>query len=140
GQRLSQELQRQGWAVSTEWANKMPRASIWSHWANDENYGGSSNKGLNSQVLRFLDNTRKDVWNPDPLLSNANIQEFEGWTGQQDANAFFTTIWERNLPTKFLQRSEIITWATPSGEAPGRIVLADGTEVTSWVESVSGTE
>ncbi|WP_172805655.1 endo-alpha-N-acetylgalactosaminidase family protein [Brachybacterium avium] len=140
GQRLSQELRQQGWVVSTEWANKMPRESIWSHWANDENYGGSSNKGLNSQVIRFIDNARKDVWNPDPLLSNANIQEFEGWTGHQDAKAFFTNIWERNLPTKFLQRSEIISWTTPTEDEPGRIVLADGTEVTSSVASVSGTE
>ncbi|GAA1485489.1 endo-alpha-N-acetylgalactosaminidase family protein [Brachybacterium fresconis] len=140
GQRLSQELQQQDWVISTEWANKMPRESIWSHWANDENYGGTSNKGLNSQVLRFLDNARKDVWNPDPLLCNANVQEFEGWTGHQDANAFFAAIWERNLPTKFLQRSEIVSWATPTKDAPGRIVLADGTEVTSSVESVSGTE
>ncbi|APX33150.1 hypothetical protein BH708_10990 [Brachybacterium sp. P6-10-X1] len=140
GQRLAQELRRQGWVVSTEWADKMPRESIWSHWATDENYGGSSNKGLNSQVIRFIDNARKDVWNPDPLLSNANIQEFEGWTGHQDANAFFTTIWERNLPTKFLQRSAIISWSTPSADTPGRIVLADGTEVTSSVGSVSGTE
>ncbi|MDN5687264.1 MAG: endo-alpha-N-acetylgalactosaminidase family protein [Brachybacterium sp.] len=140
GQRLSRELREQGWVVSTEWADKMPRESIWSHWANDENYGGTSNKGLNSQVLRFLDNARKDVWNPDPLLSNANIQEFEGWTGHQDATAFFTMIWERNLPTKFLQRSEIVSWVTPTEDSPGRIVLADGTEVTSSVESVSGTE
>lgn len=140
GQRLSHELEEQGWVVSTEWANKMPRSSTWSHWATDENYGGSTNKGLNSQVIRFIDNTRKDVWNPDPLLSNANVQEFEGWTGHQDANAFFDTVWARNLPTKFLQRSEIISWTTPGDDGPGRILLADGTEVVSDIESVGGTE
>lgn len=140
GQRLARELEGQGWVVSTEWADKMPRSSTWSHWANDENYGGSTNKGLNSQVLRFLDNTRKDVWNPDPLLSNANVQEFEGWTGHQDAGAFFETIWARNLPTKFLQRAEIVSWSAAGADGPGRLLLADGTEVVSDVESVSGTE
>ena len=140
GQRLSTELEAQGWTVSTEWADKMPRSSVWSHWANDENYGGSSNKGLNSQVIRFLDNSRKDVWNPDPLLSNANVQEFEGWSGQQDANAFFETVWERNLPTKFLQRSDIVSWTPATDGAEGRILLTDGTEVTSPVTAVSGTE
>ncbi|MGP9538135.1 endo-alpha-N-acetylgalactosaminidase family protein [Brachybacterium sp. AOP43-C2-M15] len=140
GQRLSQELEDQGWDVSTEWANKMPRSSTWSHWATDENYGGSTNKGLNSQVIRFLDNSRKDVWNPDPLLSNANVQEFEGWTGHQDAGEFFETVWERNLPTKFLQRAEIVSWTAATDEEPGRILLADGTEVTSDVTAVSGTE
>jgi endo-alpha-N-acetylgalactosaminidase len=140
GQRLSAELEAQGWDVSTEWANKMPRSSTWSHWATDENYGGSTNKGLNSQVIRFLVNSRKDVWNPDPLLSNANVQEFEGWTGHQDANAFFDTVWERNLPTKFLQRSDIVSWTPATEGREGRILLADGTEVTSPVTAVSGTE
>lgn len=140
GQRLSQELEAQGWDVSTEWANKMPRSSTWSHWATDENYGGSTNKGLNSQVIRFLDNSRKDVWNPDPLLSNANVQEFEGWTGHQDAGAFFDMVWERNLPTKFLQRSDIVSWTPATDGAEGRILLADGTEVTSPLTEISGTE
>lgn len=133
GQRLSQELEKQGWTLSTEWADKFPRASTWSHWANDESYGGSTNKGVNSQILRFIGNADKDVWNPDPLLSNANVQEFEGWTGDQDANAFFSTVWERNLPTKYLQQSDIMSWRT------GELRLADGTVVTSPQTSVSGT-
>lgn len=134
GQRLAQELQAQGWAVSTEWADKMPRASTWSHWANDENYGGSTNKGVNSQVIRFLDNDQKDIWNPDPLLSNANVQEFEGWTGHHDANAFFDTVWQRNLPTKYLQQAPIMQWGD------GQVVLENGTVATSDVDSVTGTE
>lgn len=134
GQRLAQELEAQGWVVSTEWANKMPRSSTWSHWANDENYGGSTNKGVNSQVIRFVDNDRKDIWNPDPLLSNANVQEFEGWTGHHDANAFFDMVWERNLPTKYLQQAPIMQWED------SRLVLENGTVVTSDVDSVDGTE
>ncbi|WP_394216087.1 endo-alpha-N-acetylgalactosaminidase family protein [Brachybacterium vulturis] len=134
GQRLAQELEAQGWVVSTEWANKMPRSSIWSHWANDENYGGSTNKGVNSQVIRFIDNDRKDVWNPDPLLSNANVQEFEGWSGQHDADAFFDMVWERNLPTKYMQQAPIMQWQD------GRVVLADGTVATSEVDSIGGDE
>lgn len=134
GQRLAQELQAQGWSVSTEWADKMPRASTWSHWANDENYGGSTNKGINSQVIRFLDNDQKDIWNPDPLLSNANVQEFEGWTGHHDANAFFDTVWQRNLPTKYMQQAPIMQWGD------GEVVLGNGTVATSDVDSVGGTE
>jgi endo-alpha-N-acetylgalactosaminidase len=139
GQRLSQGLQDQGWTVSTEWADKFPRYSTWSHWANDESYGGQDNKGLDSQVLRFVNNAHKDVWNPDPLLSNANVKEFEGWSEGQDANAFLDNIWERNLPTKFLQRSDIMSWQKAGDGTTGTIVLEDGTEVTSDVESVDGT-
>ncbi|WP_193105113.1 endo-alpha-N-acetylgalactosaminidase family protein [Brachybacterium sp. FME24] len=134
GQRLAQELQAQGWGVSTEWADKMPRASMWSHWANDENYGGSTNKGINSQVIRFIDNEEKDIWNPDPLLSNANVQEFEGWTGHHDANAFFDMVWERNLPTKYMQQAPIMQWGD------GQVALENGTVATSDVETVGGTE
>src|SRR5690625_5588001 len=48
GQRLSRELEGQGWALSTEWADKMPRSSTWAHWAADENYGDRKSTRLNS--------------------------------------------------------------------------------------------
>lgn len=143
GQRLSHELEGQGWEVSTEWASKMPRSSTWSHSANDEAYGGQTNKGINSRVsrvFRFIDNADKDIWNPDPLLSNANVQEFEGWTGDIDARAFFTTVWERSLPTKYMQRADIVSWTPAADGAEGRVVLADGTEAVSSATSVSGTK
>lgn len=140
GQRLSSELEGQGWRVSTEWASKFPRSSTWSHWANDENYGGQENKGLNSQVLRFIDNANKDVWDPDPLLSNANVHEFEGWSKGSDAQAFFSMVWERNLPTKYLQQSDIMTWTAADPTHPGRIELQDGTVVTSPATSIAGDQ
>ena len=43
-------------------------SSLWSHWANDLNYGGATNKGLNSQIIRFIRNGEKDVWNAHPIL------------------------------------------------------------------------
>lgn len=132
GQRLSQELNKQGWVMSTEWANKYPKVSTWSHWANDENYGGASNKGINSQVLRFIDNTQKDVWNPNPILGNSNVKEFEGWAGHVDGNEFFDNVWQRNLPTKFLQQSDIINWGDHE------IRFANGTVATSRLSSIAG--
>ncbi|MCB8793972.1 endo-alpha-N-acetylgalactosaminidase family protein, partial [Escherichia coli] len=82
----------------------MATNTTWSHWSADENYGGSGNKGINSQILRFVGNSTKDTWNPDPKLGNAQVKEFEGWTGQNDYNAFSKNIWTTNLPTKFLQQ------------------------------------
>ncbi|GAA1726627.1 endo-alpha-N-acetylgalactosaminidase family protein [Isoptericola hypogeus] len=109
-ERLAQELDDQGWQISTEWSYHFDRQSLWSHWANDESYGGQTNKGLNSQLIRFVRNTQKDTWNPDPILGNTELRDFEGWTAEVDWNWFYDNIWQRNLPTKFLQQEEILDW------------------------------
>ncbi|WP_166852984.1 endo-alpha-N-acetylgalactosaminidase family protein [Isoptericola sp. BMS4] len=96
--------------LATEWSDKFEADSLWSHWSADESYGGASNKGLNSQIVRFVRNAEKDTWNPHPLLGNAQIVEWEGWTGEVDWNAFYANIWTTNLPTKFLQHHEIQRW------------------------------
>ncbi|MDD7836577.1 endo-alpha-N-acetylgalactosaminidase family protein [Paenarthrobacter sp. AB444] len=123
-ERLQQELVKNGFRVGSEWADHLSRNNTWSHWANDEKYGGSTNKGVNSQILRFINNSQSDVWNPDPKLGVSHIVEFEGWTGQNDFNAFSENVWTANLPAKFLQHHPITKWT------PDRIDLADGVSVT----------
>lgn len=122
--RTQKALNEAGFSVTSEWSNSLAAETTWSHWSADENYGSSTNKGINSQILRFVGNSTKDTWNPDPRLGNAQIKEFEGWTGQNDYNAFSTNIWENNLPTKFLQQQEITKWTTD------RIDLTGGLSVT----------
>jgi endo-alpha-N-acetylgalactosaminidase len=107
---LTRQLGDQGWQVATEWADRHERTSLWSHWANDLDYGGATNKGLNSKIIRFVRNHEKDVWNADPILGQSAIVEFEGWTGETDWNSFYTNIWQRNLPAKFLQHQQITDW------------------------------
>src|SRR5699024_9298601 len=126
---LAQGLQEMGLAIASEWSNKFQRYNTWSHWAADENYGGSGNKGINSQVFRFIANQRTDTWNPQPILGNAQIVEFEGWTGEKNWNAFTTNVWKQNLPNKFLQHFPITKWTN------GRIAF--GTADTPY-ESVTG--
>jgi endo-alpha-N-acetylgalactosaminidase len=99
-----------GFQIATEWSDKFEAESLWSHWSADENYGGATNKGLNSQIVRFIRNAEKDTWNPHPLLGNARIVEWEGWTGQVNWNAFYDNIWKTNVATKFLQHHEIERW------------------------------
>ncbi|MBP2355622.1 endo-alpha-N-acetylgalactosaminidase [Kribbella aluminosa] len=107
---LTRQLTAQGWQIATEWADRHERTSLWSHWANDLDYGGPTNKGLNSKIIRFVRNHEKDVWNNDPILGQSAIVEFEGWTGETDWNAFYANIWQRNLPAKFLQQQKILDW------------------------------
>ncbi len=122
---LAAELNAMGFEITTEWAYKFEGDATWAHWASDKNYGGATNKGINSGIVRFLANTDRDVWNVDPLLGGASIVEFEGWTGQDDWNAFYDTIWTDNLPTKFLQHFEVMDW-----DFGRRARLADGVVVT----------
>lgn len=130
--RFAEEVSKQGWRIGSEWAYAMPTVNTWSHWANDENYGGTGNKGLNSKLMRFMENAYRDTWNPDPMLSNPNVIEFEGWSGQNDYNKFILNVWERNLPSKFLQQSDIVSWEN------NKIKLANGITVESTVNSIDG--
>lgn len=107
---LARQLHAMGFEVASEWAYKFEGDSIWSHWASDKNYGGATNKGINSTIVRFIGNTDRDVWNVDPLLGGSDIKEFEGWTGQDDYNAFYRNVWTDNLPTKFLQHYQVMDW------------------------------
>ncbi|MFD4947360.1 endo-alpha-N-acetylgalactosaminidase family protein [Streptomyces sp. NPDC058409] len=139
-----QEVQEQGWNVATEWADKFERGSLWSHWANDLDYGPATNKGLNSKIIRFIRNGEKDVWNNDPVLGQTAIQEFEGWTGETDWNAFYDNIWQRNLPAKYLQQQKITRWdgndVTLTGGVRGTVEDGKRTFYDHGRKVLSGTD
>ncbi|MCX4659904.1 endo-alpha-N-acetylgalactosaminidase family protein [Streptomyces uncialis] len=109
-EKTAEAIRDQGWNLSTEWADKFERQSLWSHWANDLNYGGVTNKGLNSKIIRFIRNSEKDVWNNDPVLGQTILEDFEGWTGENDWDDFYAAVWERDLPAKYLQQEKILRW------------------------------
>ncbi len=124
GERLQRNLIDAGYSVSSEWADSLVRNNTWSHWAVDENYGGSTNKGWNSEILRFSQNTQRDTWNPDPRLGTPHLVEWQGWTGQNNYNNFLKNVWDNNVPAKFLQQQEITTWT------PEAITLENNLRVT----------
>ncbi len=139
-----QSVQKQGWTVGTEWADKFERASLWSHWANDLNYGGATNKGLNSQIIRFIRNSEKDVWNKHPVLGQSVLEDFEGWTGETDWNAFTANIWQNNLPAKYLQQQRITRWdgddITFTGGVRGTVENGERTFYDQGRKVLSGTD
>lgn len=124
GERLQRNIMDNGFSVSSEFANSMVRNNTWSHWAVDENYGGSTLKGWNSEILRFAQNSQRDIWNPDPRLGTEHIIEWQGWTGQNDYNKFLQNVWDNNVAVKFLQQQEIQTWT------PEAITLENNLRVT----------
>ncbi|MFD7549134.1 endo-alpha-N-acetylgalactosaminidase family protein [Streptomyces sp. NPDC059816] len=154
-EQTARAIRDQGWHLSTEWADKFERQSLWSHWANDLNYGGVTNKGLNSKIIRFIRNSEKDVWNDDPVLGQTILEDFEGWTGENDWDDFYAAIWERDLPAKYLQQEQIQRWngnditftggvraAVESGTRTyydqGRKVLSGDTYLLPWEGAAPG--
>lgn len=121
---LADQLHAMGFEVATEWAHKFEGNSIWSHWSNDKSYGGIQDKGINSDMIRFMFNTERDVWNIDPLLGGVNMLDFEGWAAKDNYNAYLKSLWTDNLPTKYLQHFPITSW-----EPGSRASLSNGVEI-----------
>ncbi|SED76295.1 endo-alpha-N-acetylgalactosaminidase family protein [Ruania alba] len=107
---LADELTAMDLEIGTEWSDKFVGNAVWAHWPNDLNYGGATNKGINSTMVRFIHNSDADIWNADPVLGNQRLVDAEGWTGNRDWNTFYEAIWTTSLPTKFVQHFDLLTW------------------------------
>lgn len=129
---LARQLHSMGFEVATEWAHKFEGNSIWSHWSNDKSYGGVGDKGINSDMVRFMFNTQRDVWNIDPLLGGVNMLDFEGWGAKDNYTVYLKSLWTDNLPTKYLQHFAINSWEPGTKallEGGVEIALEDGVRV-----------
>ncbi len=144
--KLSQELVDNGWRVTTEWSYGMEWESTFQHWVADYTYGDYTHKGrYNSEVERFLLNSYKDTFAADypryggnanaPLLGGAAMQGFEGWQKDGEYDEHIESIFEHQIPAKFLQHYDIMEWvdaaspvALPWSQASGS--SAGGT--ASW--------
>lgn len=118
--KISQTINDNGWRMSNEWGSANEYDSTFQHWAADLTYGGSTSKGENSQVMRFLRNHQKDSWVGDypsyggaanaPLLGGYNMKDFEGWQGRNDYAAYITNLYRHDVSTKFLQHFKVTNW------------------------------
>lgn len=118
--RIAEEVNSLGWRFSTEFPNISEYDMTWYHWGTDTNYGGSTMKGHNSEIMRFITNDLRDthVQNypgfggtaNNPLLGGFKLVGFEGWQGNQDFNSYLETTFTENLPTKFLQHYYVVDW------------------------------
>lgn len=117
---ISREVMDNGWRPGFEWGYAGEYDSTFQHWAADLTYGGYKNKGINSEITRFIRNHQKDSWVgnfPDyggaavnPLLGGYDMKDFEGWQGRSNYNDFIQTIYKTNLPSKFIQHFEVYNW------------------------------
>jgi endo-alpha-N-acetylgalactosaminidase len=136
--------------VGSEWSYSLQTSELFSHWSLDKNYGGNTNKGLRSQLIRFVNNENKDTWNDEITntannanmaiepLGGARVVDFEGWTGHHDylltdptKQSFTNAIWNYNLPTKFLQHYSVMDWDAGTTSTPTTVKLSgDKTAIT----------
>ena len=117
---LAKEIQKQGWAVAGEWGHAFANAAIFQHWAADVTYGGFQNKGINSKLIRFIQNSQRDSWTANyasysgaalnPLLGGYNMKDFEGWQGRNGYAAYIYNLFRVDVPSKFVQHFEVMKW------------------------------
>ncbi|MBO0441117.1 endo-alpha-N-acetylgalactosaminidase family protein [Candidatus Enterococcus ikei] len=130
---LSKEINGLGWITANEFPNALEYNSIWNHWSAEKAYGGTSMKGFNSNIVRFIRNHQKDTWiiSDNPLLGGAEFEAHEGWVGKTNFNTYKEKTFAINVPTKFLQHYQITNWDTTtatSGQIYGTIKLANAAD------------
>lgn len=125
--KIAQQINSLGWRFSTEFGTSGEYDSTWQHWATEGHYGGSTSKGNNSEVMRFIRNHQRDsfVLNypsfggtaDNPLLGHLGLSGFEGWGSSNDSyNDYIVQTFTENLPAKFLQHYLITKWVDYTGE------------------------
>lgn len=124
--RVAEQFADRGWRMTTEFGTAIANYATWQHWATDKNYGGSTDKGINSEVLRFISNHQKDSWvlnwpekggtADHPLLGGFELAGFEGWQSDKNFDQFIKMTFDTNVPTKFLQKYYVTNWETVEGD------------------------
>ncbi|MBD1221214.1 endo-alpha-N-acetylgalactosaminidase family protein [Virgibacillus halodenitrificans] len=124
--RVAEQIMDRGWRMTTEFGTAVANYSTWQHWATDKNYGGPENKGINSDVLRFIGNHQKDSWvlnwpeaggtADHPLLGGFELAGFEGWQSDKNFDHFIRKTFDTNVPTKFLQKYYVTDWEKTEGD------------------------
>ena len=129
---LADELHGMGLEVATEWGDKFVDNAVWAHWPVDLSYGGVTNKGINSTMVRFIQNGQADIWNDDALLGQQRLIDAEGWVGNSNWDGFMSNVWTQSLPTKFIQQFDLLTYAagdTATLTDDVRVAIDGGTRV-----------
>lgn len=126
--RLAQEINSQGWALTTEFPYVLEYDSTWNHWSVDYYYGGQDMKGYNSQIARFIRNHQKDTWIArDPLLGGEEMSDYEGWQGRTSFDDMIKMTFNTDLPTKYLQHFPIIKWASDTINFENNVSVSNAT-------------
>ncbi|MFV0381245.1 MAG: endo-alpha-N-acetylgalactosaminidase family protein [Breznakia sp.] len=141
---LAKEINNLGWRLAGEWGHAFAYDSTFQHWASDLTYGGYTSKGINSNIIRFIQNHQKDSWVGDypkyggaainPLLGGYDMRDFEGWQGRNDYDGYIENLFDDNLATKFVQHFKVSNWenGTP-------VEMTDNGQSYTWTPEMKVT-
>ncbi len=123
---LGREIHSLGLYYTTEFPQDHEYDAVWNHWAVDYKYGGTSIKGYNSKIVRFIRNHQKDTWiAKHPLLGGAEMVDFEGWQGRINFDDCIDITFDVNLPTKYLQHFPILKWEDQSVTLKNNVIVSE---------------
>lgn len=143
GLRIGEDYRNADIGYCVEWPYVNFEDSIWSHWAVERGYGGRDNKGVMSDIMRFVWNDTRDRWDnndhPDEpnrtanarnLLIGADTTTYEGWQNNSTNryDRVMEKIFENNLPTKFMQHFPITRMEKDAAGFAKHIWFEDGVE------------
>lgn len=147
--KIAQQFNSLGWRFSTEFGTTGEYDSTWQHWATDAPYGGSTSKGNNSEVMRFIRNHQKDSYvlnypryggtADNPLLGHLYLDGFEGWGSNNNFNNYIVNTFKENLPAKFLQHYQITKWVDYTGKE-GDVSPTQNQEKEITLKSADGAD
>ncbi|NNC14031.1 hypothetical protein HII28_19405 [Planctomonas sp. JC2975] len=96
--------------------------------------------GINSQILRFIDNSNADAWiqNSQPMLGGEqNNASFMGWHSANSVTKEIAQVFTNNLPTKYLQNFQILKWTPNEIDFSGGVkTTMNGTTPQIWKDGV----
>ena len=94
------------------------RTTLWSHWANDQNYGGTTTRASTRRSSGSCA-TRRRTSGTRRRCSATPHRRVRGLDRADRLDAFYAERLAANLPAKFLQQQEIMRW-TPDADRPHR--------------------
>ncbi len=110
----------------TEGCGALDPWTNWAHW-----------REINSQIMRFIWFSDRDIFNNDAVLraGRSDGDTFMGWQNQHHFHNFIQGTFSRHLPATYLANFELLSW-TPNQQAQ----FSDGVKVVKSGESVTVTQ
>lgn len=121
--KINEKLTSHNQRIFTEFDVAMDPVSTWSH--------GRSR--LKDKIVRYIWNDCRDIFGMNPLLFGAHRHGINGWEGEDNVHRFVREVYTQNLPTKFLQHFELLSWTNE------KAIFNKGLQTEKHDNNVKGT-
>ena len=105
-------MNENGTSVGTEALGDFNQQINFVHWNTDLNY---STGGTQSEVLKFVIHGKGDLTAPDRALLGSIMPGVADWRNANEFNEGERAFYRNNLPTKYLQYFDLLSWTPDEG-------------------------